>query len=62
MDKARWALDKNELAQGVVSVGGRFGYIDDGQTANTQIAVFDYGDSRTDFRGARPQRPTRSRT
>ena len=49
MDKARWGLGKNELAQGVVSVGGRFGYIDDGQTANTQICVFDYGDSELIF-------------
>ena len=42
-------LDKNELAKGVLSVGGRFGYIDDGQTANTQICVFDYGDSELIF-------------
>jgi len=49
MDKARWALGKKDLAQGVVSVGGRFGYIDDGQTPNTQIAVFDYGDSELIF-------------
>jgi predicted dehydrogenase len=49
MDKCRWALNKKELAQGVVSVGGRFGYIDDGQTPNTQISVFDYGDSELIF-------------
>src|SRR5204862_2846081 len=45
MDVARWGLGKNELAKSVISVGGRFGYVDDGQTANTQICVFDYGDS-----------------
>src|SRR5262249_38320535 len=39
MDKCRWALGKKELAKGVMSVGGRFGYVDDGQTANTQISV-----------------------
>jgi len=44
-----WGLGKNELAKGVVSVGGRFGYIDDGQTANTQICVFDYGDCELIF-------------
>jgi predicted dehydrogenase len=44
MDKARWGLGKNELARSVLSVGGRFGYVDDGQTANTQICLFDYGD------------------
>ena len=49
MDKARWALGKSELAQGVFSLGGRFGYIDDGQTPNTQICVFDYGDAELIF-------------
>jgi predicted dehydrogenase len=49
MDKCRWALGKNDLGIGVMSVGGRFGYIDDGQTANTQIAVFDYGDAELIF-------------
>src|SRR5581483_5396941 len=49
MDKARWGLNKNELPRSVISVGGRFGYIDDGETANTQIIVFDYGDSELIF-------------
>ncbi len=49
MDKARWALGKNGLGKGVFSLGGRYGYIDDGQTANTQICVFDYGDSELIF-------------
>jgi predicted dehydrogenase len=49
MDKARWGLNKNELPKSVVSVGGRFGYIDDGETANTQICVFDYGDCELIF-------------
>jgi hypothetical protein len=49
MDKARWGLGKKELAKGVISVGGRFGYVDDGQTANTQICVFDYGDCELIF-------------
>jgi hypothetical protein len=49
MDVARWGLNKNELAKTVQSVGGRFGYVDDGQTANTQICVFDYGDCELVF-------------
>jgi len=49
MDKARWGLGVAELPQSVVSVGGRFGYVDDGQTANTQICVFDYGERQLIF-------------
>ncbi|HET6247645.1 MAG TPA: Gfo/Idh/MocA family oxidoreductase [Tepidisphaeraceae bacterium] len=45
MDVARWGLGKNELAPSVISVGGRFGYDDDGQTPNTQYAIHNYGDS-----------------
>ena len=45
MDKARWYLGKNELPNKILSIGGRFGYEDDGETPNTQIALFDYGDS-----------------
>ena len=28
-----------------MSIGGRFGYDDDGETPNTQIAIHDYGDA-----------------
>jgi predicted dehydrogenase len=49
MDVARWGMGKNQLARSVISVGGRFGYVDDGQTANTQVSVFDYGDSELIF-------------
>ena len=42
MDLCRWALGVNELPPRVLSVGGRFGYVDDGNTANTQIAMLDY--------------------
>jgi predicted dehydrogenase len=45
MDTARWALGKNTLAPRVLSIGGRFGYKDDGETPNTQFVVQDYGDS-----------------
>jgi predicted dehydrogenase len=49
MDVARWGLGKKELSNSVFSIGGRFGYNDDGETANTQICVFDYGDSELIF-------------
>ena len=49
MDKARWGLNKKEFPKSVVSVGGRFGYIDNGETANTQLCVFDYGDCELIF-------------
>ena len=62
MDKARWGISKNTLPASVVSAGGRFGYVDDGDTANTQVSLFDYGDAQlvfevhglktTDYRGA----------
>jgi predicted dehydrogenase len=45
MDIARWALGKQELSSRIVSVGGRFGYDDDGETPNTQFAIHDYGDA-----------------
>ncbi len=49
MDIARRALGKSEMPRSVMSVGGRFGYVDDGETANTQICVFDYGDAELIF-------------
>lgn len=45
MDVARWALGKDELSPRILSVGGRFGYIDDGETPNTQFVIHDYGDA-----------------
>jgi len=42
MDMCRWALGEDKVAPRVISVGGRFGYDDDGETANTQIAFYDY--------------------
>lgn len=54
MDIARWLIPP---AQGqsatypktVLSLGGRFGYRDQGQTANTQISVMDFGDTQLIF-------------
>lgn len=49
MDKARWGLKKNDLPKSVVTIGGRLGYQDNGQTANTQLTIFDYGDCELIF-------------
>jgi len=49
MDKARWGLGKQTLPASVVALGGRFGYVDDGETPNTMVAVFDYGDAHLIF-------------
>jgi predicted dehydrogenase len=43
VDVARWGLGVNELCQGVHSYGGRLGYEDAGEVANTQVVMFDYG-------------------
>ena len=42
MDGCRWGLGQNTLPAHVMSLGGRFGYEDDGQTPNTQIIFLDY--------------------
>jgi hypothetical protein len=42
MDMCRWALGEKGLARRVTSIGGRFGYDDDGQTPNTQITILEY--------------------
>ncbi len=42
MDACRWGLGQNELPRRVVSIGGRLGYDDDGQTPNTLITLLDY--------------------
>jgi predicted dehydrogenase len=45
MDIARWGIPGATLPKRVFSLGGRFGYTDQGQTPNTQIAVLDYGET-----------------
>ncbi len=49
MHAALHAIPDATLPRSVVSIGGRFGYIDQGQTANTQVAMFDYGDTQLIF-------------
>lgn len=63
MDKARWGLGVRRFPKSVLSLGGRFGYEDDGETPNTQLAFFEYdgawlifevrGLPTNDLRGAR---------
>ncbi len=43
MDLARWAMPAGAAPQSVVSLGGRFGYQDQGQTPNTQLTAYDFG-------------------
>jgi predicted dehydrogenase len=54
LDKARWALGKNELPKRVISLGGRLGYKDNGDVANSQISIFQWDDGAqliSDVRG-----------
>jgi len=44
LDLCRWVLGYDRLPRRVMSAGGRFGYIDDGETPNTQFVYYDYGD------------------
>jgi predicted dehydrogenase len=48
-DRARWGLNKSTLPTRVISLGGRLAFDDDGETPNTQIAWFDYGDAELVF-------------
>ena len=42
MDVARWMIGENELSPRVMSIGGRLGYEDDGETPNTQFVYHAY--------------------
>ncbi|MDY0165612.1 MAG: Gfo/Idh/MocA family oxidoreductase [Thermoguttaceae bacterium] len=52
-DIARWGLGINSHPQSIISYGGRLGYqaerkdpsyVDAGDTANTEVSIYDYGD------------------
>jgi predicted dehydrogenase len=54
MDIARWLIKGSDgksatYPRTVLSLGGRFGYRDQGQTANTQISIMDFGDTQLIF-------------
>ncbi len=42
MDVARWFLGEPGLPRHTLSIGGRLGYEDDGDTPNTQVIIHDY--------------------
>ena len=42
MDVARWFLGEPGLPRHTLSIGGRLGYTDDGETPNTQVVIHDY--------------------
>jgi predicted dehydrogenase len=42
MDMARWALGETSLPRRTLSVGGRLGYDDDGNTPNTQMVYHEF--------------------
>ncbi|MCC7335840.1 MAG: Gfo/Idh/MocA family oxidoreductase [Pirellulaceae bacterium] len=44
LDICRWGLGLNDEAFSVRSYGGRFGFHDAGQTPNTEVVMFDFGD------------------
>lgn len=49
MDVARWGLGVGDLGDSVLSYGGRYGYEDAGETANTQICIHTFGDKTLVF-------------
>lgn len=49
MDIARWAIPGATFPKSVLSLGGRFGYTDQGETPNTQISVMDFGETQLIF-------------
>lgn len=42
IDICRWGLGENQSPPRAISIGGRFAFKDCGETANTQIGLFDY--------------------
>ena len=44
LDVCRWGLGVTGLGRAVLSYGGRLGYTDAGQTPNTQVVIYDFGD------------------
>ncbi len=43
MDLCRWALNEKKLCDRTFSLGGRLGYEDAGETANTQMVLHEFG-------------------
>ncbi|MEX0688983.1 MAG: Gfo/Idh/MocA family oxidoreductase [Pirellulales bacterium] len=59
LDKARWGLGKQTLPTRVVSLGGRLGYVDNGDMANSQVTIYQWDDAMliSDVRGLEIKTP-----
>jgi hypothetical protein len=59
IDKGRWGLGTRGLPKRVVSLGGRLGYIDNGDVANSQVTLFQWDDALliSDVRGLEIKTP-----
>ncbi|MFM8415636.1 MAG: Gfo/Idh/MocA family protein [Planctomycetota bacterium] len=59
LDKARWGLGKRDLPRRVVSLGGRLGYVDNGDVANSQVTIYQWDDCLlvSDVRGLEIKTP-----
>ena len=62
MDLCRWAIQADGLPSSVFSIGGRMVWNDDGQTANTQLAVLDYPQAPVIFSVRNLPRETNSKS
>jgi predicted dehydrogenase len=49
MDIARWGLGLDRLADTAIAFGGRLGYEDAGDVANTEVGIFEFGDKTIVF-------------
>ena len=49
MDIARWGLGVDRLADSAIAYGGRLGYEDAGDVANTEVGIFEFGDKTLVF-------------
>ena len=49
LDICRWALPDGAVPKSVLSLGGRFGYKDQGETPNTQLTMIDCGEAKVVF-------------
>jgi predicted dehydrogenase len=49
MDIARWGLGLDRLADTAIAFGGRLGYTDAGDVANTEVGIFEFGDKTIVF-------------
>lgn len=45
-EMARWAIPDSDSPKSVISLGGRYGYQDQAETPNTQLSLYDFGDTK----------------